>query len=290
MPLPYTPSPQLAASDPPLPDGPVANLALFRALLDGRRHLRGATWALLTGPVRFEARGTAAAPVLTVGPIEAVTLRDGAGVWRPYFALTDSVLGLAQVEGAPAALAANTWHYVYAHDAAGVGAVQWQVSTVGPGASLAWKDVPGVALYRLVACFVTDGAGRPLPGVSVAGCWTYRASACAGGDLALAARGRSTAWAPVDLARQVPPHARTVRLRVDVARAAADLVGIVELRCVGDAGAIEAAVAPPLATIDTRAHGGVDVPLPTRAVEYRLVNAVTDDPAYGVRIAVVGWT
>lgn len=222
MPAAYTPSPQIGAVDPSLPDGPAANAATHRELLNNRRHLRGSTWALLTwsGTVVVTSVDDTDFAV-RVGPIEAVTLRDSAAVWRPYFTVGETVLGLAHVEGTPAALAINTRYYVYAWaNAAAPSAVSWQISTTPPTDSGAptvqtlWKRGE-TANYRYLGSFRTDSAGRPFGQVTVGGRTIYRRSQRANPTDPFASNGHralsvtaSAAITALDLSARVPPHAR----------------------------------------------------------------------------------
>ncbi len=212
MPAAFTPSPSIGATDPPLPDGPAANAATSRELLNNRRHLRGATWGALVWSGRLVVGGTAAAPSITVGAIEAVTLRDSSGVWRPYYKDTETALGIAQVEGAPASLTADTWHYVYAHDAAGDGNPHFQVSTTAPGTSLAWKNAVGTALYRYLGCFPTDSSGNPVPLVAHRSRYVYLNSILPG----VSDSQSNSAWHNVSLSVGVPPHARLAVVSVSM--------------------------------------------------------------------------
>ena len=217
MPAPFTPSPSIGASDPPLLDGPASNAATARELLNNRRHLRGATWGALTWSGRLVVGGSATAPSITVGAIEAVTLRDSTGVWRPYFTDAETPLGIGDVEGAPASLTADTWHYVYAHDSAGSGSPHFQVSTTAPGTSLAWKNAGGTALYRYLGCFPTDGSGNPLALRAVRGRYLYNEpdDIVPGGATA-----NISTYSTANLASRVPPHSRHALVRARVTRTA----------------------------------------------------------------------
>lgn len=216
MPAAFTPSPSIGANDPPLLDGPPTNATTARELLNNRRFLRGATWGALTWSGRLVVGGSATAPSITVGAIEAVTLRDGAGVWRPYFKDTETVLGIGDVEGAPASLSADTWHYVYAHDSAGSGSPRFQVSTTAPGTSLAWKNAGGTALYRYLGCFPTDDTGTPVPLVAHRGRYVYRRSASTTQTRVLNLSADAPTNTDLSLAGLVPPHARIARLYLNI--------------------------------------------------------------------------
>lgn len=299
MPSPYTPTARLLPNDPRIPDGDAANAAIDRELADARRYLRGSVWAQLTWSRRAQVSGTASAPVIAVGAIEAVTLCDGDGIttgtWRPYnhnLNGTATPIGAGAIEGG-GSLAPSSHYHVYAYND-GTSTVAFQVSSTRPtttGATTieqAWKRGQS-ANYRHLFSFATDSSGDPLPGVLAAGRWTYRSTACAGADVVLL-HGRATTWSAVDLSALVPPHARVVRLRCSVARAGADgsAVGL-EVRTPGDADAIEVCIAPLVAGADTRADGAVELVVPAQSIEYQLGAAVTASDPYGATIAVVGW-
>lgn len=290
MPSPYTPTARLAAGDPKIPDGDPANAAIDRELADARRYLRGSVWAQLVWSGRAQVSGNAAAPVIAVGAIEAVTLCDVDGIWRPYnynLAGTAAAIGAGAIEGG-GSLASSSHYYVYAYND-GSTTVAFQVSATRPTTSgattiaQAWKRGQS-ANYRYLFAFATDSSGDPLPGVLAAGRWTYRSSACGGTDVVLS-NGQATTWTAVDLSALVPPHARVVRLRCKVERAAADSAVGLELRTPGDATAIEACLAPNVSTSNTRADATIELVVPAQSIEYQLGAAVT----FGATIAVLGW-
>ena len=298
MPSPYTPAARLAAGDPKIPDGDVAAAAIDRELADARRYLRGAVWAQLAWSGRATIGGTASAPSIAVGPIEAVTLCDGdgttTGTWRPFnynLTGTATALGAAAIDGG-GSLAPGSHYYVYVYND-GSATPAFEISPTRPTTSgattiaQAWKDRQS-ANYRYLFSFATDGSGNPLPAVLAAGRLTYRASACGGSDVALL-HGRATTWSAVDLSALVPPHARVVRLRCSVARAGADIAVGLEVRTPGDASAIEVCLAPNVAGTDTRADGVVELVVPAQSIEYQLGAAPTASDPYGATIAVVGW-
>lgn len=225
MPARFTPAPSIGAIDPPLLDGPAKNVAALRELLNNRRHLRGATWGQLIWSGRLVVGGTAGAPSITVGAIESVTLRDSAGVWRPYFKDTETTLGIGAFEGAPGALTADAWYYVFAHDASASGSVQFEVSTTAPGASLAWKNAGGTALYRYLGCFPTDATGKPVPLVAHRGRYVFLNSTSLPGT---GDTQSDSGWHALSLASAVPPHARLATLSVTMDAGAT-------FRSVGDA-------------------------------------------------------
>lgn len=200
MPSAYTPSPQIGATDPPLPDGPPSNAATHRELLDNRRHLRGATWGALAWNGRLRVTGTSNTVFsVEVGVIEAVTLRDSNDVWRPYYTTGVSTLDLTHVEGAPANLANDTFYYVYAwSDSAAPGSVKFQISTDPPTEAgtptvlRLWKRGQ-TANYRYLGWFRTSATGVPLAMHADRGRYLYSVPAAlhtvtAGGLYSLAAR------------------------------------------------------------------------------------------------------
>jgi len=301
MPAAYTPSPQIGASDPPLPDGPAANAATHRELLNNRRHLRGATWAVLTWSRTLVVTSVSSSDfAVRVGPIEAVTLRDSANVWRPYFTAGETVLGLAHVEGAPGALAADTWYHVYAWaDASSPGSVSWQISTTPPTDSgaptvqLLWKRGEA-ANYRYLGAFRTDSAGRPFGQTTIGGRTVYRRSQRANATDPLASNGHRalsvTSGASVtalDLAARIPLHARLALVAAQIE--AGSTAGTNDLALYG--GTDTAGPHTTLSAISDGAGGAInnteaEVPLDAAAMGY----AVTAGAGtVGARIDVLGY-
>lgn len=224
MPSPFSPTPQIGASDPSLPDGPASNAATHRELLNNRRHLRGATWALLAWSGRLRIAGTSNTVFsVTVGVIEAVTLRDSNGVWRPYFTADETVLDLTHVEGAPANLSNDTFYYVYAwSDSAAPGAVKFQISTsppteVGtPTVLRLWKRGQ-TSNFRYLGCFRTNGSGTPLAMRIERGRYLYDRSAGLGDfEIGSVYSGGTLAATAVSAAALVPPHVFRCAVTVSV--------------------------------------------------------------------------
>jgi hypothetical protein len=195
------------------PLGPVLDRAFSRAF-----YARAAVWGQLVWSGRLEVSGSAASPVVKVGPIDAVTLRatevrsgNNVQVWRPFYSATEATLGIAQVQGAPGALSADTWYYAYAFSN-GTGTLQWQISTTPPTESgtptvlQQWKRGQE-ANYRFVGAFVTDGSGNPIPMVMANGRYTYVAPDVLHNDL-------NNVNADYSLAARVPPHAKAALVRV----------------------------------------------------------------------------
>lgn len=225
---PYTPSPRIGATNPALPDGDAKSLATFRELLDARVHLRGATWGQLVWSGRLAVTGSATAPVITVGVIEAVSLRypgdaasDATGVWRPYYTTGETTLGIAHVPnadktGSPAALYADEWYYVYvASD--GTNTPQWEVSRTPPTESgtpkvaRLWKRGQ-TSNYRYLGFFRTDGSGVPLPLRRTGGLSVYATERLVTQNIVA-----SVASTALSVATAVPPHVHHLRARVVIA-------------------------------------------------------------------------
>lgn len=169
MPSAYTPSQQIGASDPPLPDGPPSNAATHRELLNNRLYLRGSSWGQLSWNGRLRVTGSSNTVFsVTVGPIDAVMLIDGASIARAYFTADETALDLTHVESEPANLADDTFYYVYAwSDSTAPSSVKFQISAsppteVGtPTVLRQWKRGQ-TANYRYLGWFRTSGSGVPL--------------------------------------------------------------------------------------------------------------------------------
>ncbi|MDO9016534.1 MAG: hypothetical protein Q8S73_26645 [Deltaproteobacteria bacterium] len=224
--VPYTPNPGIGAADPALPDGPPANLACVRELLDNRRYLRGSTWGLLTWSGLFEVGGSAATPDVTLGEIESCVLRRASGKVVAFYAAAVTTSGIAWssaaayvagdhvVSGgtvwralgsiaaggaAPSAgpdwsadLAPDDWYYVYAVSTGTDAApgMAYELSQTGPTTSGTFKaDGAPTELKRYLGCFPTDSTGKPVPVLAVRGQYRYRRSAITSVTGAFAANG-----------------------------------------------------------------------------------------------------
>lgn len=214
MPSAYTPTPQIGADDPPLPDGPASNAATHRELLNNRRHLRGAVWAQLVWSERLRVSGSSNTVfAIAVGVIEAVTLRDSNSVWRPYFTSDETTLDLTHVESAPANLANDTFYYVYAwSDSAAPSTVKFQISTSPPTEAgtptvlRLWKRGQ-TANYRYLGWFRTNASGVPLAMRVERGRYLYdRAAGLGDFELGSVYSGGTLAATAVSAAARVPPH------------------------------------------------------------------------------------
>lgn len=214
MPTPFTPSAQLAASDPALPDGPPSNAAHDRDLLNARRYLRGSVWGALVWNGRLRVSGSSNTSfAVVVGIIEAMTLCDGNGVWRPYFTSAETTLDLTHVEGAPANLANDSFYYVYAWaDSAAPNAPKFQISTSPPTESGTptvlrhWKRGQ-TQNYRYLGCFRTNGTGVPLAMTVQRGRYLYdRSAGLTDFEIGSVYNGGTLAATAVSAATRVPPH------------------------------------------------------------------------------------
>lgn len=197
----------------PGPYGPLVQLLANRTL-----YARGAVWGVLSwnGNLSVDAGGSNTTFVVRVGIIQAVTLRDSANVWRPYFTATETQITLSHVAGAPANLDNDAWYYIYAwSDSGSPGAVKFQISLDPPTESSAPTVATGykrgqTANYRYLGCFRTDNAGAPLPMRTVGGRCTY---------IEPAVLHTVTSNGLKSLAARIPPHARVAALRGTVTRA-----------------------------------------------------------------------
>lgn len=245
---PYSPTARLGATNPALPDGDAKSLATFRELLDVRVHLRGATWGQLVWSGRMAVSGSATAPVITVGVIEAVSLRypgdaasDATGVWRPYYTTGETTLGIAHVPnadktGSPAALYADEWYYVYvASD--GTNTPQWEVSRTPPTESgtpkvaRLWKRGQ-TSNYRYLGFFRTDGSGVPEPLRRAGGLSVYAT------ERLVVQNGPAgvTSNANLSVATVVPPHVHHLRARVVIATTGIATISVKSPGAIGSIG------------------------------------------------------
>lgn len=223
MPATHSLAPSIGATDPALPDGPPSNAPTDRELLNNRGHLRGATWGQLVwgGAFSVDVGGTNTVFHVRVGIIQAVTLRDGSNVWRPYFTDAEKDLTLSHVESAPANLANSTRYYAYVYSD-GTTTPAWQLSTSPPTESGAPTLLTGykrgqLANYRYLGTFVTDSAGAPIACRASRGRYVYRMSASTTQTRVLNTSTVAGSNTDLSLAALVPPHARLVRLYLNIA-------------------------------------------------------------------------
>lgn len=224
MPSAYTPTQQIGAADPPLPDGPPSNAATHRELLNNRLYLRGSSWGQLSWNGRLRITGSSNTVfAVTVGVIDAVMLIDAASVARAYFTSAETALDLTHVEGAPANLSNDTFYYVYAwSDSAAPNAVKFQISTSPPTESGSptvlrlWKRGQ-TANYRYLGVFRTNASGVPLAMRAERGRYLYDRSAGLGDfEIGSVYSGGTLAATAVSAAALVPPHVFRCAVTVSV--------------------------------------------------------------------------
>lgn len=237
-----TTTPEYTASEPSRPqdgddaffDGGVAPLWPILQLALNRTHFaRGGVWGALRWNAKMAVSGTAAAPVVVVGPIDSAALADGNNVWRPYFTSGETTLGASHVEGG-GSLSTSTFYYVYAwSDSAAPANVKFQISTSPPTTN----GTPTVRTgykrgetknFRYLGCFPTDGSGNPIPLRMVNGIYRYdfdSLSVSAPHRLLNAADSASPTWTAVSAAAVVPPHCRNARLHCVLATAGSTTPG-----------------------------------------------------------------
>lgn len=206
--------------------GPAPYATWMQLLADRTLYARGALWGILTwsGQFSVDAGGSSTVFTVRVGIIEAVTLRDSSNVWRPYFVATETELHLADVSPSAAALANNTWYYVYVYSD-GTTTPRFQIHLDPPTESAAPTVVTGykrgqTANYRYLGCFRTNGSGVPLAMRADRGHYTYHPSVWPS-DSDTDTPGGSSMLS--DLTVGVPPHARTASLLLVPSTAAVTL-------------------------------------------------------------------
>lgn len=166
---------------------------------------------------------------------EVVAEDRGAGM-RLYVSPLSVVLAkrrlatVAESTVVPGALAAATWHYLYAYNAGG--AVAFELSVTPPDASRVFKS--GDTSRRYLASVRTDGAGVPWPfRRTPSGTHRWRRTAMATVDTEVLSAGMAAVWTDVSLAALVPPHARLATVRAMLGAPIAG--GNLELRTRGTA-------------------------------------------------------
>lgn len=210
--------------------GPAPYGVLLQTVADRLQYARGALWGQLVWSGRMSVSGTSNTVfAVTVGAIEACAVCSSGngtttGTWLPHFK-AETTLGLADVEGAPAALTADTWYYVYGRSD-GTNLVLF-INTTAPDSSGIWQSAGGNPTRRYIGCFRTDASGVPLAMEAVRGRCLYRRSAIASVNSSTGLRVlvRTTEQASnldLDLGARIPPHARAAILRADSAVSTAD--------------------------------------------------------------------
>lgn len=220
MSTPVVESPVISTTLPTRPqDGDDAYMDAGAApLMPVLQHLYDAAGALRLGllgqmaggdRMSVDPGGTSTVFAVRVSQIRSVLIKQPAGPWRALSTASETVLTLADVDGAPAALPADSWLYVYAY-AVGDATARLYITTDPPDDALVWEATsPG--LRRYVGCFRTNGSGAPLPMRMHRGRYTYRPF-----YVQALAFGNSTTYAAVDLAGVLPKHARIAHLRLNL--------------------------------------------------------------------------
>lgn len=220
MSTPVVESPVISTTLPTRPqDGDDAYMDAGAApLMPVLQHLYDAAGALRLGllgqmaggdRMSVDPGGTSTVFAVRVSQIRSVLIKQPAGPWRALSTASETVLTLADVDGAPAALPADSWLYVYAY-AVGDATARLYITTDPPDDALVWEATsPG--LRRYVGCFRTNGSGAPLPMRMHRGRYTYRPF-----YVQALAFGNSTTYAAVDLTGVLPKHARIAHLRLNL--------------------------------------------------------------------------
>lgn len=211
MPGPYAPTASLGA-DPALPDGPASNAAVFRELLNARSLFRSATSGEIawSGDFGVEAGGSNSSFTLTIGAVRSLVLPAADGSSDDLWSYAGGTIGASKIEGG-GNLSNSTWYYVYAKPGSG-GACDFEISTSAPRAHRVFKSPVTTATYsrRYLGCFVTTGAGAPVPMRATGGRCVYLEPAIAAG----ADSDSGSSYRNVSLATRVPPHARLAQVAV----------------------------------------------------------------------------
>lgn len=196
----------------PAPYGP-----LLQALADRALYARGGLWGQLlwSGRLAVDPGGSNTVFALKLGAISSVCVKDGSGVWRPYFTAAETTLTLAHVEGAPANLSNSTWYYVYAYSD-GTTTLKFLINTTAPDATGLWQSAGGDGQRRYLGCFRTNGSGAPLPVVAHSGRYIYRVSDMAANATQVLAAGTQTSFTNVACTAFVPPHVRVVEINASL--------------------------------------------------------------------------
>lgn len=210
--------------------GPAPYGTLLQVMANRQQYARGGLWGQLVWSGRFRVAGTSDTVfAITIGAVEACAVCQAGngtstGTWWPHFK-GETTLGLADVEGTPAALSVDTWYYVYGYsDGANL---LYLINTTAPDSSMIWQSAGGNPTRRYFGCFRTDASGVPLAMEAVRGRYVYRRSAITnvGTGAGLRLLNRTTeqaATTTLDLSARIPPHARVALLRAEAVVATAD--------------------------------------------------------------------
>lgn len=255
----------------------------FTAAVSRGRFARDLLLGHLSWSGDFAVSGTSTVFTVSLGGINAVCLST-AGSPASYFphSSASGSASLANVEGAPAALSANTWYHVYAYRSGSSLAYEISAGPGGaPGASRTFKS--GNSTRRYLGSFPTGSGGTPVRLTASRGCYLYRDRAVAL-HLAQSTSDLATFTSALSLAALVPSHARVAIVRLQVLRSGSLGDAIVSIRVSGDTN--------PAATFTTPA-------LPLLAVDERFVEmdvgatrevqVATNGASTVVNVDVAGW-
>lgn len=189
-------------------------MPVLQHLYDAAGALRIAALGQMSGGDRMSVDPGGTSTVFAVRVSRVVGLLSRQTGSTPIYATYtagETTLDLTDVDGAPAALANDTWYYVYAF-CNGTATTQAYISTVAPEASLTWRTgAEGVDRY--VGCFRTNGSGAPLPMRMHRGRYTYRMSSIGFGGY-LSKTTFTTSWVAYDFSAAVPPHVTVATVQV----------------------------------------------------------------------------
>jgi hypothetical protein len=220
-------------------------MPVLQHLYDAAGALRIAALGQMSGGDRLSVDPGGTSTVFAVRVSRVVGLLSRQTGSTPIYATYtagETSLDLTDVDGAPAALAADTWYYVYAF-CDGTATTAFYISTTAPESSLTWRTgAEGVDRY--IGCFRTNGSGAPLAMRMHRGRYTYQKSAL-GTALRIDGTGIPTTFSAVSVAPLAPPHARVVKLGVEVVSTDTTNWGAVEVRTAGDSGDVYRRDCPP---------------------------------------------
>jgi len=189
-------------------------MPVVQHLYDAAGALRIAALGQMSGGDRLSVDPGGTSTVFTVRISRIVGLLSRQTGSTPIYATYtagETSLDLTDVDGAPAALANDTWYYVYAF-CNGTATTQAYISTVAPEASLTWRTgAEGVDRY--VGCFRTNGSGAPLPMRMHRGRYVYWTKQVVASALSTAG-----VWATQSLSARVPPHVEMVTINAQSSR------------------------------------------------------------------------
>lgn len=211
MPISYSPAVRVLDADPPIPDGPPSTIPAWKSMLDAKLYTRFALAGHLEWEGSLSAYGTAASPIVEVGPITAVTLYDSVTAGWYTFSAGVATLGNTHSGGT---LSLDTWYYVYVYVTTPGLTLGYEISSTPPhapgnyGRRGRYKNGQ-TANYLYLGCF--RNATNPLPTVRAAGgVYTYALGLTTFSATSLGVFTGGTYAATNQLAKYLPPHARTV--------------------------------------------------------------------------------